>query len=98
VAVFVNEMKRSGRYYLSQTVKIHSRLPRFVRPSFKQERRLLTISADACVGGLIHAHWFRAAVRVGTIQLGVADLPSPGSIQPDSRVTIIGALSESFSV
>jgi hypothetical protein len=34
---------------------------------------------------------------VGTIQLGVADLPSPQSIQPDSRVTIIGAWSESFS-
>jgi hypothetical protein len=56
------------------------------------------ISADACVGGLIWVHWLRTGVRVGTIQLGVADLPSPGSIQPDSRVTIMGASSESFSV
>jgi hypothetical protein len=67
-----------------------------VRTSFRQERRSLKISADACVGGLTESHQFPAALRVGTIQLGVADLPSPGSIQPDSRVIIIGASSESF--
>jgi hypothetical protein len=53
VSVLVDEMKRSGRYYLSQTVKVHALLPHSVRLSMKQERRLLMISADACVGGLI---------------------------------------------
>jgi hypothetical protein len=53
-------------------------------------------AADACVGGLICIHRARDWMRVGTIQVGVADLPSPKSIQPDSRVKTIGAPSECF--
>jgi small basic protein len=36
-------------------------------------------------------------MRVGMIQLGVTDLLSPKSIQPDRRVTTMGASSECFS-
>lgn len=42
----------------------------------------------------ISAHRGGALVRVGMIQAGLADLASPTSIQPDSRVITIGASSE----
>jgi len=46
---------------------------------------------------LIDNHRVRACMRVRTIQFSEADLLSPKSIQPDKRVTTMGAWSESFS-